>query len=154
MKPILQALVLADKVYTDVSGKKIIAGTFNGYTITKAVVPKQQSTPDGKQSITMVGGSDPGCPSLYVSLTDVVDGTEIDLKFHNVSRDEQLFERSKIRINCNDRLSTVEIVLPLPALHRIANAVGVYSLDLYWKDDLLGSHRITVRESAPPPSKD
>src|SRR5947208_45463 len=29
MKPILQALLLADKIYEDKSGKKIIAGTFN-----------------------------------------------------------------------------------------------------------------------------
>ena len=39
-KPIVQALVLADHVYQDTSGKMIIAGTFNRFYIFGPNVPR------------------------------------------------------------------------------------------------------------------
>src|SRR5262245_35626445 len=56
MKPILQALVLADKVYEEKSGKKIIAGTFNRIHTGKA--PTQQvAKPDGTTQTVVQGGT-------------------------------------------------------------------------------------------------
>jgi hypothetical protein len=140
MKPIIQALVLADKIYNDVTGKKIIAGTFNTYQIGQ--VKTAQST--------VMGGTDPGCPSLYVSLTDVHDDTEIGLQFVNVGVNEVLFSNT-LKLGCKDRLATVEIVLQLPPLHRIANKEGTYSLDILWRNEILGSHRVVVKKTEPPP---
>jgi hypothetical protein len=145
VKPVLQALVLAERIYSDTTGKKIIAGTFNTYTIGRVRL-EPEKMPDGTERPRWLGGADPGSPSLYISLTDVVDGTEIGLQFINVTRNEMLF-RNNMKINCNDRLGTVEIVAPLPPLHAIANKEGTYSLDVLWNNEILGSHRIMVKEN-------
>ena len=56
MKPVLQALVLADRVYQDVGGKKIIAGTFSGYKFSKKPPFAEIFRPDGTKQRVMVGG--------------------------------------------------------------------------------------------------
>ena len=76
MKPVLQALVLADKVYHDrQTGKKIIAGTFNAIVKGKIKVPVKELA-DGSKIPMMLGGISMGCPEAYISLTDVVKGTK------------------------------------------------------------------------------
>ena len=150
MKPILQALVLAERVYEDKSGKKIIAGTFNQLLIGKVSIPAAKN-PDGTERRVVPGGLDPGCPGVYVSLTDVVDGTEITLQMVNVSKNQVLFQ-SSLRIAVNDRLATVEVVAPLPPMSMFIREVGTYSLDVLWRNEILGSHRLVVRELTPPAS--
>jgi hypothetical protein len=149
MKPVLQALVLAERVYQDVSGKKIIAGTFNQINIGPTSIPQPEQLPDGTQRHFLPAGTDPGCPVAYVSLTDVVDGTEITLQMVNVSKNLVLFQVG-VRIASNDRLATVEIVAPLPPMSMFVRELGVLSLDIVWQGEILGSHRLVVRELNPP----
>lgn len=145
MKPILQALVLAERVYEDKTGKKIICGTFTRVTLTKLVIPTHE-LPDGSKRRRMPGGTDPGCPSAYISLTDVVDNTEISLQVTNITKNKVLFG-SKLVINCNDRLATIEIVVPLPPFRDFLNEAGDFSFDVVCKGEILGFHRMTVVES-------
>jgi hypothetical protein len=149
MKPVLQALVLAERIYEDKSGKKIIAGTFNQLLIGKMTLPAAESGSDKGQRHFLPGGTDPGCPAAYVSLTDVVDGTEITLQMVNVSKNVVLFMAS-LRINSNDRLATVEIIAPLPPMNTFVREPGTLSLDVVWRSEILGSHRLIVREFNPP----
>jgi len=145
MKPVLQALVLAERIYTDHhSGKKIIAGTFNRVRIGK-IKTQERKLPDGSKRQLVPGGTDIGCPSVYLSLTDVVDGTELTLQFVNVTKNQILLE-SGFKINSKDRLATIEIVAPLPPLAHVAGEAGVFSLDVVWNGEILGSHRIRVEE--------
>jgi hypothetical protein len=145
MKPVLQALVLAERVYEDKSsGKKIIAGTFNLVRIGMPS-PEEVELPDGRKQRVIRGGTDPGCPSVYVSLTDVVDGTEISLQFVNMSKNQVMFTMG-IRIESADRLATVEIVAHLPPFARVVREAGTFSLDVVWKGEILGSHRVIVAE--------
>jgi hypothetical protein len=145
MKPILQALVLAERVYTDTpSGKKIIAGTFNRLLIGRVPL-KQVNLPEGGKGVVVPCGTDLGSPWAYISLTDVVDGTEINLQFMNVGKNALLFQIG-IKIASNDRLATVEIVAPLPPISTFCTEAGTYSLDVVWGTDLLGSHRLVVTE--------
>ena len=45
-RPLLQALLVADHVYQDKdTGKKVIAGTFNSLSISKAKVPPKEAEP-------------------------------------------------------------------------------------------------------------
>jgi hypothetical protein len=148
MKPVLQALVLAERIYQDVSGKKVIAGTFNQFKIGN-VPTVAQKLPDGSMRQMLPGGTDPGCPSLYISLTDVVDGTEISLQFVNVTKNQVVFH-APLKINATDRLTTVEIIAPLPPASQLAREVGTYSLDVVWKDEILGSHRLVVTQMPTP----
>lgn len=138
MKPVLQALVLAERVYTDVSGKKIIAGTFNGVII--GSMPYPMNHEGGK---VVSGGTDVGSPSLYLSLTDLIDETRLTVQFTSVSKNTVVL-RTELMIECEDRLATVEIVCPLPPLRDILKEEGVYSVDVVWNEEILGSHRITA----------
>lgn len=144
MKPVLQALVLAERVYEEKSGKKIIAGTFNGLLIGK-IAAQEVEHPDGSKRRIVPGGTDFGCPSLYISLTDVVDGTELRVEVSNVSRNEVLFGTA-FTIQQSDRLATVEIIAPLPPLGVYIRESGVFSFDLIWQGEILGSHRLIVKE--------
>jgi hypothetical protein len=142
MKPVLQALVLAERIYQDYpSNKKIIAGTFNQWHV--GPVPQPTPHPDGSGRMLIPGGTDPGCPSAYISLTDVVDGTKISLQFVDLTRNHVMFG-VEIELRVQDRLATVEAVAPLPPIFRIATEPGVYTLDVVWEGEILGSHRVRV----------
>jgi hypothetical protein len=149
MKPVLQALVLAERVYTDTpSGKKIIAGTFNRLLIGR-VQAQQVDLPEGGKGLVVPGGTDMGSPWAYISLTDVVDGTDINLQFMNIGKNQLLFQIA-IKISSKDRLATVEIVAPLPPISTFCNEAGTYSLDVVWGNEILGSHRLVVAEIGQP----
>ena len=145
MKPILQAIVLAERIYEDKSNKKIIAGTFNQINIGQVPLVQIQA-PDGTIKTGLPGGTDPGCPVLYISLTDVVDGTELTLQFVNMSKNITIFQTG-LRINSTNRLATVEIVAPLPPMAVLGREHGDFSLDILWNGEIIGSHRLLVRHS-------
>lgn len=146
MKPVLQALVLAERVYEDkTTGKKIIAGTFNQLLIQKGISPPEQRLPDGSKRWLVPGGTDSGCPAAYISLTGVAEGTELSLQFVNVSKNEVLFQTG-FRITSVNRLDTIEIVAPLPPMAMFVQETGTFSLDVVWNNEILGSHRILIKE--------
>ena len=136
MKQVLQAMVLAERVYEDKSGKKIIAGKFNGLLIGK--IPLQEIVqPDGSRHRMIPGGTDFGCPSLYISLTDLVDRTELRREVSNVTKNEVLFGTA-FHIQQTDRLATVELIAPLPLLTNYIWEPGTFSFDLIWHGEILG----------------
>ena len=152
MIPVLQALVLAEKVYEDKTGKKIIAGTFTGFEVKKAAMrihanPAAESQVDefgkfNRFDFDEVGGS----PYAYISLTDVVDNTKIDLQFVSLALNQVLFG-AQITIQCKDRLATVEAVVPLPPLSPFVDSEkgGVYLIQVVCKSEILGSYRLNVK---------
>ncbi len=140
MKPILQALVVADHVYEDKSGKKIIAGTFNTMGFSKKPPVTEVTLPDGTKQQVLRGGMQSGSPFAYVSLTDVIDGTKLQLQFVNLMKNEVLFG-NEIMVNSVDRLSSIEMVFPLPRLP--VTEPAPYALELLCEGELLGSWKIT-----------
>lgn len=146
VRPVLQALVLADHVYTDKSGKKIIAGTFNRIVHKPVKLPEAPPAPDpatGKPRRLVLGGTDMGCPWFYLSLTDVVDGTKLLLQFIHRGRNEVLFDTA-ITIQNQDRLATIEIAYQLPPLAPYVQGPGEYAFDVISEGIILGSHRLIV----------
>ena len=143
MKPVLQALVLAEHVYQDISGKKIIAGTFNGVRFSRKPLTREVEQPDGTKKRLVPGGLHGGSPFAYVSLTDVGENTSLLFQFVNLTKNEVLFGK-QVTVDCKDRLATVEIVLPLPPLN-IAEA-GVYAFELVCEGEIVGSCRISATE--------
>jgi hypothetical protein len=144
VKPVLQALVLADRVYTDnPSGKKIIAGTFTHFWFSKSPAYKEVEQPDGTKRRLIAGGLQAGSPWVYLSLTDVVDGTKLLLQFVNIGTQQNLF-CTEIILSCKDRLATVEVALPLPMLP--IDAKGTYAFEILCEGDPLGSYRILADE--------
>lgn len=148
-QPVLQALILAERIYTDRSGRKIIAGTFNALRLKPANPPEEFLGPDGTKKLKVEGG-DPGAPWVYISLTDVWDGTRLGLQFVSLTKNEVLFE-TDITVPCKDRLATKEIVLPLPRLD--VPEPGVYAFEVVCEGEVIGSHRIVARLAESPPER-
>lgn len=143
MKPVLQALVVADRVYQEVSGKKIIAGTFSGLKFSRKPPVAEIVRPDGQKQRVVMGGMSIGSPYAYVSLTDVCDGTKVQIQFLNLSKNVALFG-NEVTLTNVDRLSNVELVLPLPPLP--ISEAGVYALQVVCEGEILGSWRIVAED--------
>jgi len=143
VKPVLQALVLAEHVYQDVTGKKVIAGTFNHVRIVRTPVVKEAELPNGNKQVFVPGGIQCGSPYAYISLTDVCDGTKIQLQFVNLSKNAVIFG-TEVAIESDNRLRTIEIVAPLPPLP--IQEAGVYAFEVVCAGVILGSHRVTAEE--------
>lgn len=139
MKPVLQALVLAERVFEEKSGRKIICGTFDKLFLTKQPTSAEIKAPDGKTRQLVHGGMVPAAPYAYISLTDVCNDTECELQFVSLTRNHVFF-RTAIKIKCNDRLANVEIVAPLPPLQ--LPEPGVYAFEVVCEGEVIGSHRI------------
>lgn len=139
LKPVLQALLLADHVYDDkLTGKKVIAGTFNMIVVGQ-IKPKEAA--DGK-TVSIPGGMSVGSPYAYFSLTDVVGRLDLDMRYVDLT-DHKVLLKAGIAVQCEDRLATIEGVLPMPALP--TPHPGVYALELLCSDELIGSLRVTVK---------
>ena len=127
-EPVLQALVLADHVYEEVSGKYIIAGTFN--TVTAPDFPSQYQ----------------GSPCAYILLAEVHGQTTVSLRFVDLLDDKVLL-RATIGIENADPLQSVQIGIHVPRL-RLPHP-GVYRFELLHDGVLLGSLRINVLKANP-----
>jgi hypothetical protein len=155
LKPVLQALVLADRVYDDkASGKKIIAGTFSRIWFSKEVPkPADPANPGAPVTVNVPpAGMQTGSPYAYVSVTDVHHETKLTLRYVALKDAEpEVVFHTEIPIQCNDPLQTVEIVVPLLPLPTVK---GVFALEVLYKNELLGSHRVVVEEvpSQTPPA--
>ncbi len=142
MKPVLQALILADHIYRDTTGKHIIAGTFNKMVFAKGGAKPRTVEIDGEQKQVIPGGVQTGSPYVYISLTDIRGKMQCALRYVSLEQDKALFE-TRFSVECADPLETVELVLPMPMLPHIA---GVHALELLCDDEPIGSHRVIVEE--------
>ena len=142
MKPVLQALLLADRIYRDTTGKHIITGTFNKLCFAKGVAKPKTAEIDGEKRQVIPGGTQAGSPSAYISLTDIRWKIKCVLRYVNLDRDQVLFQ-TQFSIECPDPLQTIELVLPMPMLPHMP---GVHALEFLCDDEPIGSHRIIVEE--------
>jgi len=120
--PVLQALLLADHIYTDQSGKRIICGTFSKIF--------------AKQFPTLTSFS----PFAFVLLVDVVGEVVLQLRFVSLDDNEILMESNEAKIKSNDPLAPLDIVFripPFPLPH-----AGIYSFECWADENLIGSVRL------------
>jgi hypothetical protein len=143
VKPVLQALLLADRVYQDAqTGKKIIAGTFHRMLFTKSVQKGREIEVDGVKRMVVPGGMHPGSPYAFVSLTEIRGKVSCVLRYVDLGGDKPLLQCG-FEIDCKNPLETVEVVLPMPPL---PPNPGIHALELLCDDEPIGSLRITVEE--------
>ena len=125
LKPELQAVVLADNVYTDVhTNKKIVAGTFNQLWSAKF--------PATFNKITQV----------YLVLTNCHGVQKLRIRYVDLKDESVLLESPEIELAITDPLERHEVVMdvpPLPMPHE-----GQYAFEVYCNGELLGGIRITV----------
>jgi len=144
VKPVLQALLVADHVYSDsVTGKKIVAGIFHRLMFKRPNVPEEQAEPP--KPVIQVGSSGhrAGSPFCYLSLTEVRGEQPFELRFVDLGTDTVIFG-TKFGFKSDNPLQTIEHILPLPTLP--INKPGVFALELLWNNEPLGSHWIVVDE--------
>ena len=131
LTPTLQAFVLADHVYVDaMTGKKVIAGTFNQLYAEK--FPSRLSSPT----------------TVYLSLTNCAAAVKIRLQYVDLKDESVLLESSLVEIPYRDRLVVHEIMIdipPLPMPH-----VGTYAFEVYCNEERMRSIRINVAERPTP----
>jgi len=142
VKPVLQALLLADRIYRDTTGKHVIAGTFNKFVFAKGGAKPKTVDIGGEEKQLVRGGVQTGSPYVYISLTDVRGTVKCVLRYVNLDQDKALLE-THFAIKSTDPLNTVEVVLSMPMLPPVA---GVHALELLCDDEPIGSHRVIVEE--------
>lgn len=146
VKPVLQALLVADHIYEDKStNKKVICGTFT--TLSARRSPATDGEEGGQKtqhSETSVSGYQrTGSPWAYVCLTSCMGHYECVLRYVCLGDDVPVFE-GKVQFEAKDKLQVVEIVVPLPPLN--FRKFGAHALELLWEGEMLGSWRINVEE--------
>ena len=148
MKPILQALLVADHVYQDkATGKKIVAGIFHNLYYHKT--PPSSTEGDKQEPNTVrvtAGGHRAGSPFCYISLTEVRGEQEFELRYVDLNDDKPLIQTT-FRVNSPSPIDTIEAIIPLPALP--VGKAGTFALELLWCNEHLGAHRIKVIEIQP-----
>ena len=141
MKPVLQALLIADKIYDDKStGKKVIAGTFNTL-ITGELPLEQRQDEQGNTHSIIPGGLKAGSPTAFISMTELRDEYPFVLRYVDLD-DNRVLMQCNFKVRCIDPLQTVELAIPLPELP--SPHPGVFALELLCRDEPMGSLRINV----------
>ncbi len=147
MKPVLQALLVADHVYQDkTTGKNIVAGIFN-----KLFFQKPEDVKEGfeKQGIKVAGHMQAGSPYAYINLIDVNGEHHFTLRYVDLEDDKPLFQ-VEFGIRHDNPLQPVELNIPLPRLP--TPKTGAFALELLSRDgDPLGAYRIVVEQVGPRP---
>ena len=151
IKPTLQALLIADRIYTDKdTGKKIVAGIFHqlGFVSQEDMDAETQRT--GTTPVFSCG-NDAGSPFAYISLTDVRGNQSFALRYVELNSESVMF-RCDFDINWDDPLMSVDLAIPLPRLP--IGKTGVFALELLWNDEPLGTFRVQVKQIKLPPAKE
>ena len=135
LRPLVQALILADHVYRDQATHKfVIAGTFRQILVPS--FPIQYAWP----------------VAAYVSLTNLRGKLALHLRFVDLHDLKVLVRTPAFGVDSEDPLASIELacqvgVLPLPH-------AGAYALEVVANDEPVGSLRILAalfqRPAAPP----
>ena len=128
--PVLQALVLADQIYTDASGKRIICGTFNRIFSREFPVTSFSAF-------------------VFILLVDVIGKVVLQLRFVSLNDNQILMESTPIPIQNDDPLTPLDIVVQIPPLP--LPRAGIYSFECWTNEEMIGSVRLQVLKA---PSKE
>lgn len=94
--PILQALLVADHIYQDVStGKMVICGVFHRLNVRKHSISKNdiQENDDGSKQIfiPIKNIKSAGSPYCYLNLTEVMGTKHLELRFVDLITNEVVY---------------------------------------------------------------
>lgn len=147
VKPVLQALLLADHVYRDKeTGKAVIAGVFDRLAVVRQAPEGAEPAREGPLRVPLTQVLRAGNPFAYISLTEVRGRIQVQLRLVRLETNEICFASNAIVVESDDPLKTVQLVLPVPILPQIP---GTYALELLCAGELVGAHRVVVEEVVP-----
>lgn len=122
--PVLQALVLADMIYTDALGKRLICGTFSHIWCGR--FPTMLNRPTW----------------AYILLAEVVGRPVMQLRFVKLNDNRILMKSPKIEIGGASPLVPVDIAIEIPPLPLPSS--GAYGVECLVDDILIGCMRLQV----------
>ncbi len=122
--PVLQALVLADHIYTEENGKRIICGTFS--RIFCSQFPTVFNRPTW----------------AFILLADVIGEVELQLCFVHLEEGKILMQSNPIKVRAVDKLTPLDLAIEIP--HFPLPVAGVYSFECYANRYMIGSVRLNV----------
>lgn len=143
MKPTVQAILLADRVYQDKSNKFIIAGVFDVhlFMVNKRDDSEAAEVGSGTVKKSFLEIQSVGNPWVYISLTDVKSSVTLELRFESLTSGMVHFSTHITVVPTGDPLSSQQIGLPVP---KLPNVPGTYVLDLLYEQTSIGTHRVRV----------
>jgi len=143
VKPVLQAILLADHVYVDKgTGKHVVAGVFDRLSF----IPKErrEEAELAKENVVL-GGMQAGSPWAFLSITDVRGEQGFALRYVFLDDDQVIFQ-TEFTIKSEDPLKTYRVVAPLPPLP--SKRAGTFALEVVWNDEPIGTYRVVVAEAS------
>jgi hypothetical protein len=141
IRPTLQALLVADHIYTDhETQKKVVAGIFHQLITISPSPPASANA--GEAPISIHNLRRAGSPFAYASLTDVRGKQEFVLRYVDLGTDNVIFQY-EIEVQSDDPLASAELAIPLPLIP--SSKEGTFALELLWNNEPLGSYRIQVK---------
>lgn len=121
--PTVEAMVVADEIYTDAqTGKRIICGTFSQIHVVK--IPGIF----GKFSYA------------FILLTDGMGDGMLCLRFVHLQTNKVLLQSPSMNFQFDDPLRVHDIVIKLPPFPLVTE--GFYNLECWVDDNLIGSVRL------------
>jgi hypothetical protein len=125
VKPIIQALLLADNVYSDNdTRKRVIAGVFDGITVPQ------------------IPGYFPHFSCVYVSLTEIRGEIDVLLRYVDLASNEVLMELGPVKVSSDDPVASQDFSARVP--HLPVPHAGVFALEVYVGAELIGMLRVTA----------
>lgn len=115
-------MVLADHIYTDVSGKRVICGTISRLHVAE---------------IPCLFGH---VTYAFILLADIEGKFKLNLRFVHLKDNAVLLESQPLEFVSQDRLTPMDIVMQVPPFPIIE--AGYYSLECWVEDHLVGSVRL------------
>jgi hypothetical protein len=138
-KPIVQAMVLADRIYKDESGRMIIAGTFTRLLAIRGV---QQGQPHSVGQRQLMPYEDVGNPWLYLTISEVHKQAAFTLHVVRLADNQVCFE-AQLEVTSSDPLVAVELALPLPKFPQAEEAT--FAIELLHEGEILSAIRMAVQ---------
>jgi len=124
-RPITQAIILAERVYTDgATGQHVIAGTFNEYAADQ--FPTKFDRP----------------ASVFLSVTDFHGKLPITLRYTDLQTNQVLLEMEPLLVESIDPLAGCEMTWALPPFP--LPHPGTYVFEAYVGSESIGSVRFTA----------
>jgi len=125
--PELKAMVLADQIYTDLSGKRVICGTFSRLYV------NQLPGVFGRETYT------------FVLLSGILGKFKLTLRFVNLQDNQVLLQSDDMEFSSPDKLTPVDLAIQVPPFP--LPQAGYYSLECWVHDHLVGSVRLLVEKA-------
>jgi hypothetical protein len=138
--PILQSIILAEKVYQDIKSKNyVIAGIFSSYLHFQAELtesPSGEKTPVPTAFRRLPYPTQAASPVLFLAITECHGKTKVEVQYVNRKTQAVLYNWFA-EIDSKDPLELVHLPIDLPLLK--VEKDGLFGFDVFGNGDFIGS---------------